>query len=401
MKHLLPFFLMAFSSCISELTTEPELPRNFISIEQTTGVLPDISKTYVEGIYYVGKGNDLLGQEVAVKWVGRRLCFYSRQDVVFSENAGGISGNKIIFDGYIRVVRSARGVTLALKIQPDDGADSLIAGKSPGKIIITGTTSEGEIMLVKVRKLYRSQKRFEIIAHRGGARNSERLGISENSLEMMKYAQTLGATGIEIDVRPTRDRKLIIFHDDTFSPRSVQGEYLLGKVEDFDLAQIKLFGRLIHGESIPTLEEALQTVIDRTNLNVVWIDVKDPSIVNEVVKAQHNAVDYAVIAGRNSLKIYLGIPDENVYGSYCNCSDKSTDILVEYSREVASQNDNCKIYAPRWTNGIPLHLNNIEIFVWTLDVQNFIADFMKSDNVNGILTNYPSLVCGMYSAGNP
>ena len=174
----------------------------------------------------------------------------------------------------------------------------------------------------------------------------------------------------------------------------------LGNVEDFDLAQIKLFGTLINGESIPTLGEALETVIDSTRLNVVWLDIKDPSIVANVVSIQHNAIDKARASGRDSLKIYLGVPDKNILDSYSNCPDKTTDILIEFSREEASQNSNCKVWAPRWTNGIPSSLPGKEIFVWTLDVQGFISEFMKSDNVNGILTNYPSLVSGMYFSGN-
>ena len=47
--------------------------------------------------------------------------------------------------------------------------------------------------------------------------------------------------------------ELILFHDDSFSPRTVQGAYLLGKVENYDLEQITSLGKLIYGERIPTL----------------------------------------------------------------------------------------------------------------------------------------------------
>ncbi|MCK7516839.1 MAG: hypothetical protein MZV64_03520 [Ignavibacteriales bacterium] len=103
---------------------------------------------------------------------------------------------------------------------------------------------------------------------------------------MIIHSPIMGATGIEIDVKRTRDGQLIVFHDDTFSPRTVKGAYLLGSVEDYDLNQIKAFGQLINGETIPTLSEALRAVIDRTKLSLVWLDLKDASNVDETIRIQ-------------------------------------------------------------------------------------------------------------------
>ena len=59
-------------------------------------------------------------------------------------------------------------------------------------------------------------------------------------------------------------------------------------------------------------------------------------------------------------------------------------------------------WAPRWTNGIPsgdiarVQYAGVKVFVWTLDVRDFIEDFLYDSEVDGILSNYPSLVAGMY-----
>jgi glycerophosphoryl diester phosphodiesterase len=45
------------------------------------------------------------------------------------------------------------------------------------------------------------QSDFQILAHRGGGRNSDYLGVSENSIEMIDIAERFGSTGIEIDAR--------------------------------------------------------------------------------------------------------------------------------------------------------------------------------------------------------
>ena len=48
-----------------------------------------------------------------------------------------------------------------------------------------------------------------IIAHRGASA----LATHENSLEAFQIAIELGADLVEFDIRQTRDRKLIVFHD--------------------------------------------------------------------------------------------------------------------------------------------------------------------------------------------
>jgi len=219
---------------------------------------------------------------------------------------------------------------------------------------------------------------------------------------MIRYATILGANGVEIDVKRTRDKHLIVFHDDTFSPRTVQGTYLLGKVENFDLDQIKIFGQLIYGEAIPTLEEALNAIIDETKLSLIWIDLKDPEIIDDVIVAQQNAINRAIASNRN-VKILVGIPTDEVLNAYLSSAYiNTTPVLVELDANTARSSQTCEAWAPRWTNGIPsqdviddMHSRGILVFTWTLDVHDYINDFLDS-NIDGILSNYPSLVAAMY-----
>lgn len=247
---LISFFLI---SCLSELPTVSEFNDDPGSYDFDYTHLEDSVKIRMNGVYKVHQGENLLGDEIAGRWVNQRWCLYSKHDVVYSENVGGsMEDSTIRFKGYIRVVRSGSGTELDLEIPLSEGGSELLSGIIPTSLIIRGNTSEGsQIELQRIRELYKSNdstKIFHIIAHRGGGRNAERLGISENSIEMIKHAEILGATGIEIDVKQTRDGKLILFHDPTFSPRTVKGTYLLGKVENFDLAQIQKFGRLYTGK---------------------------------------------------------------------------------------------------------------------------------------------------------
>jgi glycerophosphoryl diester phosphodiesterase len=216
---------------------------------------------------------------------------------------------------------------------------------------------------------------------------------------MIGHAALLGATGVEIDVRPTRDAQVIVFHDDTFSPRTVQGSYLLGRVDHFDLNQIRLLGRLINGEPIPTLEEALDYVVGHTALSVVWIDLKNPGILDRVIRAQSEATDAARKAGR-SLTILLGIPTPEILAAYNGSALRSTtDILIEYDIEAALSIPNCRVWAPRWTTSITsqdverMHGAGKLVFTWTVDLREPVIDFLP--RIDGILSNYPSLVAGL------
>ena len=219
---------------------------------------------------------------------------------------------------------------------------------------------------------------------------------------MIHHAAILGATGIEIDVKRTRDNKLIVFHDDTFSPRTVQGSYLLGRVENFSLEQIRLFGKLIYGEQIPTLSEALNAVIEETQLTLVWLDIKDPATVDQVVQIQKEAMKYAAASGRLSLRILLGIPSNEVLKAYiANPYKQSTDALVELDAQTALSLPNCKVWAPIWTRNITaeevarMHIEGKLVFTWTVDLRESIVDYL--DRVDGILSNYPSLVAGIHN----
>ena len=408
MKKIFIVLTVCLVSCISELPTVPELNIDFQDVIYSTTELNENAKLKMNGIYEVIQGSEILGEKVVGRWIRDRWCIYSNHDVVYSENAGGSVGDTTLLKGYIRIVRSGSGSRIDLSILPEDGGSELLSDSIPSKIIIRGYTSDDKLITLKrLKSLNTTRKPVQILAHRGGGRNSERLGYSENSIEMMLHSEILGASGIEIDVKQTRDGQLIVFHDDTFSPRTVTGTYLLGRVENFDLDQIKLFGQLIYGEKIPTLSEALHAVIENTNLSLVWLDLKDPGIVDETIRIQQEAMNYAKTHGRDSIKILLGIPDQDVLNAFRSSSLKNkTPILIELDAEtvLSSLNPTCEVWAPRWTNGIPTgdieRVQNAgkKVFVWTLDVRDFIDDFLNS-SVDGILSNYPSLVAGMYYSG--
>ncbi|MCX8074400.1 MAG: glycerophosphodiester phosphodiesterase family protein [Clostridia bacterium] len=104
----------------------------------------------------------------------------------------------------------------------------------------------------------------EKIAHRG--LHNEKIGIYENTIEAFKKA-IYNKLSIELDVRITKDRKLVVFHDNTL-------ERLVGinkKVRGLNLEEIKKFHLKNSDSRIPTLEEVFEVVDNRVS---ILIEVK-------------------------------------------------------------------------------------------------------------------------------
>ncbi|MDW8322133.1 MAG: glycerophosphodiester phosphodiesterase family protein [Armatimonadota bacterium] len=116
------------------------------------------------------------------------------------------------------------------------------------------------------------RNRIAVIAHRGGA------GIMpENTLAAFQRAIRLGCDYVEVDVRTTRDGKLVIMHDRTVD-RTTNGS---GAVNELTLAAVRKldagakFSPLYRGEKVPTLDEVFE--LCRAKINV-YIDHKDAPI---------------------------------------------------------------------------------------------------------------------------
>jgi glycerophosphoryl diester phosphodiesterase len=100
-----------------------------------------------------------------------------------------------------------------------------------------------------------------ISAHRGACDT-----CPENTLAAFREAINVGAHIIEIDVQFTKDRELVIIHDNTVN-RTTNGD---GKVSGYTLAEIKRLdagnwkSSEFKGEQVPTLKETLNIMPENT-----------------------------------------------------------------------------------------------------------------------------------------
>lgn len=108
----------------------------------------------------------------------------------------------------------------------------------------------------------------EIIGHRGASHDAP-----ENTLAAVRLAWERGADAVEIDVRLTRDGRIVVMHDEsterTTGREGTVAEMTLEELRRLDAGSWK--GDAWQGEKIPTLEEVLATVPDGRRL---FIEVK-------------------------------------------------------------------------------------------------------------------------------
>jgi glycerophosphoryl diester phosphodiesterase len=116
-----------------------------------------------------------------------------------------------------------------------------------------------------------------VVAHRGAHGD-----IPENSLPAYRRAIQLGCDFVEIDVRRTRDGKIVSVHNSRIDAY-VQGD--TGLVSNFTLAQLKAMdigwahGPEWKGTTVPTVEEIFGLCRGRIG---IYLDLKEP-LVRELV----------------------------------------------------------------------------------------------------------------------
>jgi len=409
--------LLFLGSCVSELDPVMMPSINMSTIDGTVGLDVTATKQVIEGVYKVVSEESTTSRFDSIISVNLasngEVNMYSTTGVTYFTMYGGTRSDSGVFVGRWRGVQGPSAGSITMIVRPDEGGIELAKGVAAAKdLTLRCQTRSGNgngtqtLVLRRVAKLNEDLKDFQIIAHRGGGRNSERLGVSENGIAMMLLAPQLGATGIEIDVIGTKDGTPIVFHDPDFTSRTIKGSYIIGPVKNYTLEQIGHYVRLINGERIPTLEEALDSVIDRTELQMVWLDVKDAFIVDRILTIQKAANARSKTKGRD-LKIYFGVPTTDIKRAFdASPENEGVDVLCELDAQTALDMG-AEVWAPRFTDGLQQGLAEsmidagIRVFVWTLDDAAFIEQFLSPRYkgkllYTGILTNYPTLLASRF-----
>lgn len=379
--------------------------------------LPRQTREAMEGVYQVTEGSSIFGELVALKWSfvtegtdsSFNLSVFGGKDVAYFDLQGKVLGDSIILNGYWRKLINTQTGISRFSIGPNEGAKQLLSPVpiiSKDSIIINGVMGNGQeipsgkLVLKYLRPLYHGTG-FEILAHRSGGRTSDLLPFSENSIGIIKYAGQLGATGIEIDIRLTSDGIPILYHDNALNLRLVRKSGLVGDISNYSYDQLSSLVSLIDGEKIPTLRQALETVLNNTSLDFVWLDTKFDDSLAVLRALQSEYLAKAKAMGR-SLEILIGLPGDEQFAEFKDLpNDDSIPSLCELSVQDVTD-INSRVWAPRWTLGLQNDLvkqvqaQGRRVIVWTLDDPDYISQFIGQGNFNGILSNYPTLIAYNY-----
>jgi glycerophosphoryl diester phosphodiesterase len=403
--------LLVLNACNKELSEVVNPRIKELSLLQGTRPLPANTGKLLEGIYSLKLGNSYFGDDVVVKYNGQHLSLFAKKNCAYAILKAGERDSLLIFEGYWRFARGNETGILQLSIPANEGGNTLLKGEMPENLVLKGNLGKGNenpatrIEMHFQRKFSKLEKKFYVIAHRGGGRNIDRLPASENSLEIIKYAPLLGANAIEIDVKLTKDKVPVLFHDNNLSKRLINEDYFIGKISDYSFVQLRSFCTLKNGERIPTLEEALQTVIDSTDLKLVWLDLKTPDVLPYLSALQQKYLRLAAEKQRD-IEILIGLPADDIFGSFLALPGfEQLPALCELETEKVLRSKS-KIWAPRWSLGLlnekigQMHQSGIRVFAWTLDEPEIINTFFAQSNFDGILSNFPTLIAYEYYSRN-
>ena len=254
----------------------------------------------------------------------------------------------------------------------------VLSGYGRGEATVTVTASNGVSAELTVRVVgYTELNDPYIMAHRGASGY-----YPDNSLEAFEHAAELGADMVELDVRKTRDGKLVVFHDASIEIGGKSRE-----IADLKLSEIRKAN-----PDVCTLEEALECIAG-TGMQVM-IEFK----VTGVEKAVVNCVKEA------------GILDRALYGSFklsvikkikTLLPDAHTvyimqkeDVLEDVLKDTEDYNfDTASVKYNLLSEKIirDLHLAGKQVVGWTLNLIDEIKNAI-SMGVDGVTTDYPDRV---------
>lgn len=221
-------------------------------------------------------------------------------------------------------------------------------------------------------------------AHRGASSYAP-----ENTLSAFKKAIELGANGIELDLKMTKDKKIVIFHDKLIDKKS-NGT---GKLKDYTYEELKnldfgsWFDKKYEGEHIVLFEDFAKEFLNKNltfaiELKVLGIEKEVLDIINKYKKHDNiyiSSFKYEVL--RNIRQI-----DNNVKISWLVDkidNDKISELLSINGNQICPNSNNIS------KSDIELvRRNGLSIRLWGIDNEEIMEKVYNLD-IDGMTVNFP------------
>jgi glycerophosphoryl diester phosphodiesterase len=429
-RNLLCVAALAITSC--ESSPEPEIPAFTDGGLLRNGTPLAREQLFMfEGMFKATKGDDLFGPQIAVRTSPGTVSLLTDKNAGFSVlQSACLPDHRVVLEGYWQYPTRVETGLVRLFVDPPAVADKLCDGevlKPDTDLKLVGSYGDGSEFPAKPvtyqwdRELKPWRGTFFTVAHHGACEITDHCGASPNSIETVRLAERIGSNAAELDVRITRDGVPIFFHDPSMSGSLVKGTFCKGAVNELSLAEIRGSCQLEYGEQIPTVQEMLDMMVDETELEGVYLDIKVPEAVEPVTRLVRKLDDRLKERNENDdpsddrrFGALVAIPTEEVQDAWHETkavfADEGLELpkcLLEWDADLALE-EGCVAWGPTWTEGPKVadvrkvqDAGAITIF-WTINQSEFIDRFLKDARPNGIITSRAALLFYRYQTiGTP
>jgi len=223
-----------------------------------------------------------------------------------------------------------------------------------------------------------------IIAHRGASKQAH-----ENTLAAFGAAMRLGADGIELDVRKTKDNILVCFHNQTILQRPLS---------DLNFKELNIIVKSL-GFAVPSLEQALKFIKGKAR---VYLEIKARGYEEQIVQTAIGALrpqDFAIISFHfDSLKIIKNRYPFVQVGLVLGIRYQSLSQLLLRKKKILGLVDFFVINSRLWKSGLAkIIAKKYPILIWTVDRPNAMKKFFLDERIRGIITNFPDVALKLRS----
>lgn len=222
------------------------------------------------------------------------------------------------------------------------------------------------------------------IAHRGASGE-----YPENTLLAYQQALDTQPDMVEVDIRVTKDKKVVVIHDATVD-RTTNGK---GKIKSYNLKELQKLNAG-NGEKIPTLEEVLVFLQGKTKVN---IDIKEKAAVEPTIDiieklVQEHKYRYSdfLISAFNPF-ILTAVQKQNTSIALALNFALFPDIffLLSHIFNFEHVKPHKRLLKEKFI--IRAHKRGWKVLVWTINKPKDIEK-MKKLGVDGILSDYPDRI---------